>query len=106
MDFGTCAAEARHMVHESDANFRMISDQQSRPWKLAIVPLAMDSTDWSRLEAGLQQRVRLLEAILADMLGPQKLLKAASAPGGIARAQIPSFREATTSCPSQDIVSV
>jgi uncharacterized circularly permuted ATP-grasp superfamily protein/uncharacterized alpha-E superfamily protein len=70
-----CAAEARYMVHESDANFRMISDQQSRPWKLAIVPLAMDSTDWSRLEAGLQQRVRLLEATLADLLGPQKLLK-------------------------------
>ncbi len=71
----TCAAEARYMVHESDANFRMISDQQSRPWKLAIVPMAMDSSDWSRLEAGLQQRVRLLEAILADLLGPQQLLK-------------------------------
>ncbi len=69
------ATEANNMVHESDANFRVISDQQSRPWHLAVVPFVLDAECWAHLEAGVQQRVRLLESILGDLLGPQRLLR-------------------------------
>ena len=69
------AAEAEHMVQDSDANFRVVSDHQARPWNLAIVPLVLDQANWTQVEAGTQQRVRLLEAVLADFLGPQRLLR-------------------------------
>ena len=36
----------------------------------------IDAASWRKLESGLQQRVRLLEAVLNDLLGPQRLLKA------------------------------
>lgn len=69
------AAEAENMVQDSDANFRVVSDHQARPWSLTIVPLVLDQTSWSRVESGTRQRVRLLEAVLADFLGPQRLLR-------------------------------
>lgn len=70
-----CATEATNMVHESDANFRVVGDHQSRPWHLAIVPLVLDADCWRHVEAGVQQRVRLLEAVLGDLLGAQRLIK-------------------------------
>lgn len=72
-----CASEAERLVHESSANFQLTGDESetSRPWQLAIVPLVLEAATWTRLEAGLQQRVRLLEAVLGDLLGEQRLLK-------------------------------
>ncbi|MGI9472759.1 MAG: circularly permuted type 2 ATP-grasp protein [Rubripirellula sp.] len=69
------ASEADRLVRESGANFRLSSDQRSRPWQLAIVPLVLEAADWTKIEAGVQQRVRLLEAVLHDFLGPQRLLR-------------------------------
>ncbi|OUW77839.1 MAG: hypothetical protein CBD74_11970 [Saprospirales bacterium TMED214] len=70
-----CAMEATQLVHESGANFRVTRDTKVRPWQLDIVPFVLDAKSWKLLEAGLQQRVRVLEAVLADMLGPQRLFK-------------------------------
>lgn len=43
-------------------------------WRLDGVPLLVSSTDWATLEAGLLQRSRLLDAVLADLYGPQRSL--------------------------------
>lgn len=48
---------------------------QQRPWQLSVTPIAIAQADWDQLAGGIQQRVRLLEAILADLLGPQRLLR-------------------------------
>lgn len=72
---GSCAAEAERLVLESGANFRVTVDEQTRPWQLAIVPFVFDFKSWSNLAAGLQQRVRLLEAVLDDLLGERRLLR-------------------------------
>lgn len=72
-----CSAEADRLVHESAANFQVTAEgpEKSRPWKLAIVPLVLEAKQWAELESGLQQRTRLLERVLADLLGEQRLLK-------------------------------
>jgi len=44
------------------------------PWRLDPVPLLITPEDWQTLEAGLVQRSRLLDAILADLYGPQDAL--------------------------------
>ena len=70
-------AETERMVHESGANFRALQgDRQSiRPWRLNVMPLIIDESAWQALDAGLQQRVRVLEGVLADLLGEQRLLR-------------------------------
>ena len=45
-----------------------------RPWSLDSIPLLIPPAEWSSLEAGLIQRARLLNYILADLYGPQELL--------------------------------
>ena len=44
------------------------------PWVLDTLPLVVSATDWDVLEAGLVQRSRLLNAVLADLYGPRHLL--------------------------------
>ena len=72
-----CALEAQRLVHESSANFQVTRDatEKRRPWQLAVVPLVLDGAAWAKLESGLQQRMRLLERVLDDLLGEQRLLK-------------------------------
>ncbi len=49
-------------------------DRKARPWPLDVVPMVIESEDWAVLEAGLKQRHRLMEALLADIYGEQGLL--------------------------------
>ncbi len=64
------------MVHQSAANFHIDrKDAPARPWKLSTIPLVISPAESQVLESGLGQRVRVLEAVLADLLGPQRLIK-------------------------------
>jgi uncharacterized circularly permuted ATP-grasp superfamily protein/uncharacterized alpha-E superfamily protein len=42
------------------------------PWQLDGLPLLLSASDWEALEAGLVQRSRLLDAVLADLYGTQR----------------------------------
>ena len=44
------------------------------PWQLDPLPVVLDSVEWRRLEVGLAQRSRVLDAILTDLYGPRNLL--------------------------------
>lgn len=48
--------------------------QEPRPWQLDTLPLVLSAADWEALEAGLLQRSRVLDAVLADLYGPRSLL--------------------------------
>ncbi len=43
-------------------------------WQLDAVPLLVSAADWEALEAGLVQRSRLLDAVLADLYGPRRAI--------------------------------
>jgi uncharacterized circularly permuted ATP-grasp superfamily protein/uncharacterized alpha-E superfamily protein len=47
---------------------------EPRPWILDTLPIVVSAADWDVLEAGLVQRSRLLDAVLADLYGPRTLL--------------------------------
>lgn len=47
---------------------------EPRPWSLDTLPIVVSAADWDVLEAGLVQRSRLLDAVLADLYGPRSLL--------------------------------
>jgi len=46
----------------------------SRAWSLELLPLLIEPADWAGIEAGVVQRAALLEAMLADLYGPRRLL--------------------------------
>jgi len=49
--------------------------QTSRPWLLDALPLVLAEAEWKQVSEKLAQRASLMEAILADLYGPQRLIK-------------------------------
>jgi uncharacterized circularly permuted ATP-grasp superfamily protein/uncharacterized alpha-E superfamily protein len=68
--------QARQMMYEHGVTFNPYSDAQhlDHPWELDAVPFVLAAAEWGALEAALLQRARLLNAVLADVYGPQTLL--------------------------------
>ncbi len=84
--------QAQRLVHENGITFNAYSEAQdrSRPWDLDALPLLMPAAEWQLLSAALVQRARLLNLMLADLYGPQKLLSSGSLPAELVYAH-PGF---------------
>jgi uncharacterized circularly permuted ATP-grasp superfamily protein/uncharacterized alpha-E superfamily protein len=68
--------DAQQLIHENGVTYNVYGDPRGldRPWQLDPVPLVIARSEGDMLQAGLVQRARLLEAILRDVYGPQRLL--------------------------------
>ncbi len=51
-----------------------VPDQAERPWRLGPIPLVIPESEWAAVVRGLQQRADLIELVLADVYGPQRLV--------------------------------
>ena len=60
--------------HNGDAITNGNGAAEPDPWHLDGLPLVLSASDWEVLEAGLVQRSRLLDAVLADLYGPQRAI--------------------------------
>lgn len=49
-------------------------------WHLDGLPLVLDADDWDKLEAGVEQRSRLLDLVLRDLYGPRRALTSSILP--------------------------
>lgn len=69
--------EAHRILRETGVTYNVYDDPNeiSRPWELDPVPLLISNKEWVNIEAGLAQRAELLNLILKDIYGPQKLIK-------------------------------
>jgi uncharacterized circularly permuted ATP-grasp superfamily protein/uncharacterized alpha-E superfamily protein len=74
--------EAQHLIRENGVTYNVYGDPRgiSRPWQLDPIPLLISPKEAAVLEGGLVQRGKLLELILTDLYGPQKLLYAGLIP--------------------------
>lgn len=48
---------------------------EERPFPLDAVPRVIEKSEWTVLESGVKQRVKVLEAFLADIYGPQNCIR-------------------------------
>lgn len=64
---------ARQIV-DLGMSFRLTGDEEERAWPLTPMPLIIGAAEWAEVERGLIQRARLLEAVSADIYGPQQLV--------------------------------
>ena len=75
--------DASDLTARSSALDRAMVDQgitfslsgQERPFPLDLVPRVITPTEWSKLERGVAQRVRALEAFLDDIYGEAQILQ-------------------------------
>jgi len=67
---------ARHRIRENGVTYNVYGDPlgMDRPWNLDAIPLLIPPAEWAALEVGLIQRARLLNQVLVDLYGPQRLL--------------------------------
>lgn len=72
----------RRMRHVDGATFNPFDDPggQGTPWALEMIPLPITADAWSNLESGLIQRALLMEQVLADIYGPQNLIRQGQLP--------------------------
>ncbi|HYC63224.1 MAG TPA: circularly permuted type 2 ATP-grasp protein, partial [Reyranellaceae bacterium] len=65
---------ARRQLEESGATVNLLDERGAPRWEFDPLPFVIAPDEWQALEQGLIQRARLLDAVLADLYGPQTLL--------------------------------
>lgn len=66
---------ADRLLADQGAAINVYSDVgAARPWEFDVVPAMVPHGEWEKVQAGVEQRAVLLEALLADLHGPERLL--------------------------------
>lgn len=83
---------ARCALRDNGVTYNVYGDPQgtNRRWELDMMPLVISAAEWARLEVALIQRTRLLNLLLADIYGPQRLLREGALPAELVLAN-PAF---------------
>lgn len=67
--------EARELIQRSrGVTFTLAGEGTERTFPLDVVPRIIAADEWTKLEAGLRQRVKALNAFLCDVYGEQQIL--------------------------------
>jgi uncharacterized circularly permuted ATP-grasp superfamily protein/uncharacterized alpha-E superfamily protein len=84
--------ELARLLRNEGATYNVAEDHRSvrRPWTLDLVPLVLDHTEWSALEAAVAQRVALLDRVNDDLYGDRTLVARGLVPAEIVLAD-PAF---------------
>lgn len=74
--------QSRRLIVENGVTYNVYADPQGadRPWTLDPLPLIIPAAEWEQIAAGVAQRARLLDALLADLYGSQRLLSEGRVP--------------------------
>lgn len=82
----------RFLADEGVGSLLAVPQGPERPagWRCDPIPLILPAAEFDALEAGLAQRASLLEAILQDIYGPQRLLAEGALPPALVHAN-PAF---------------
>ena len=69
-------------VRENGVTYNVYADPQGadRPWELDLLPMILPQEEWSALAEAVAQRATLLNRILVDVYGEQRLLKEGALP--------------------------
>jgi len=72
-------------IREQGITYNVYADPKGadRPWEVDPLPLLVSPAEWEAIEAGIAQRADLLNRVLADVYGPQQLLRAGAIPPSV-----------------------
>ncbi|HEY4088297.1 MAG TPA: circularly permuted type 2 ATP-grasp protein [Bryobacteraceae bacterium] len=83
---------AQQLIQSNGVTYNVYGDPQGkeRPWLMDPIPLLIDEAEWAGIERAIVQRATLLNTILADLYGDQKLLHSGRIPAALVYAN-PNF---------------
>jgi uncharacterized circularly permuted ATP-grasp superfamily protein/uncharacterized alpha-E superfamily protein len=70
-DLDRAGRQAEQLLADHGVSYGTGTD---RRWRLDPLPVMVDEAEWAGLDAALRQRAELLDAVLADLYGPRRLL--------------------------------
>ena len=72
-------------IRENGITYNVYADPQGtdRPWALDALPLVLPADEWAQLEKAVTQRAHLLDRVLADLYGPQTLIRSGALPAAL-----------------------
>jgi uncharacterized circularly permuted ATP-grasp superfamily protein/uncharacterized alpha-E superfamily protein len=72
-------------IRENGITYNVYADPKGadRPWEVDPLPLLLSADEWEGIEAGIAQRADLLNRVLADVYGPQTLLRSGAIPAPV-----------------------
>ena len=84
-DFRRRTETLNRIVQENGVTYNAYGDSATsrRPWVMDPLPMIVPHAEWSAIERGVSQRVRLINSVLADLYGPQKLVRSGQIPHGL-----------------------
>ena len=105
------ALDSADLTARSSAIDRALADQgitfslsgKERPLPLDLVPRVIPAAEWSKLERGVAQRVRALEAFLADVYGEAQVLRDGIVPYSLVTSCAHFHREAVSLAPANGV---
>src|ERR1700741_1876568 len=102
--------ERLHAVHgqvrENGVTYNVYADPQGadRPWELDLLPMILPQEEWSGIEAAVVQRATLLNKILVDVYGEQRLLKEGLLPPALVYGHAGFLRPCRGTRPAADVM--
>ena len=84
-DLNRRTTNLRRQIRDNGVTYNVYADANGpqRPWSLDLFPLILSTEDWAEIEAGVKQRTRLLNHVMADVYGPQTLLSKGLLPAAL-----------------------
>lgn len=82
-DLSALQADVERHVNDMGLAFRVSGDERERAWPLSPMPILLGSEEWAFIESGLVQRAELLEQVIADIYGPQDLVREGKLPAAV-----------------------
>ena len=84
-DIGDTLSLMEREIRENGITYNVYADPKGadRPWEVDPLPLLLSAEEWAHIEAGIAQRADLLNRVLADIYGPQTLLRSGAIPAPV-----------------------
>lgn len=82
-NFGDLDARLEEEVRDLGLAFRATGEDEERDWPLTPLPLVIGTAEWEAIAAGVIQRASLVEQIVADVYGPQQLVRDGHLPAAV-----------------------
>jgi len=75
-DLDRRVAQVAQQIRQDGVTHNVFSEEgvASRAWSLELLPLIIEPAEWALIESGAIQRAELMQSMLADLYGPQRLL--------------------------------
>jgi uncharacterized circularly permuted ATP-grasp superfamily protein len=75
----------QHLIQANGVTYNVYGDPQGkeRPWLMDPIPLLIDQGEWAHVERSIIQRATLLNRMLSDLYGEQKLIHSGKIPSAM-----------------------